>query len=114
MEEVFQQEKGHPLRKVMFAVNSTEPQSEGHTDDILCQLTEEFNNDELCDPKINPNFAKAIIEVWGKHLKPENCDQLSPTLVNMETLSNILAHNNSQDVKLRKMQKFLLEVITPL
>ena len=57
MEEVFQQEKGHPLRKVMFAVNSTEPQSEGHTDDILCQLTEEFNNDELCDPKINPNFA---------------------------------------------------------
>ena len=54
--------------------------------------TEEFNNDELCDPKINPNLAKAINNIWGKkltpeklktrlnkYLKPENCDQLSPS-----------------------------------
>ena len=56
----------------MFVVNDTEPQSEGHTDYILCKLTEEFHNDELCDPKINPNLAKAINEVWGKKLTPEN------------------------------------------
>ena len=71
----------------MFVVNDREPQLEGHTNDILCQLTEEFNNDKLCDPKINPNLAKAINEVWGKKLtteklkirlnkdlKPENCE----------------------------------------
>ena len=55
----------------MFVVNDndTEPQSEGHTYDILCELTEVF--DKLCDPKINPNLAKEINEVWGKILRPE-------------------------------------------
>ena len=90
-------------------------------------MTEEFNNDEICDPKINTNLAKAINEVWGKkltpeklkirlnkHLKPENCDQLSPTLVNMEIFSNIPAHTRSQDVKLQKMQKFLLKSAYPI
>ena len=48
----------------------TEPPSEGHTDDILCKLTEEFNNDQICDPKINTKLAKAINEVWGKKLTP--------------------------------------------
>ena len=122
MLEELQEEEGDPLRKVMFVVSDIEPQSEDHTDDILCELIEEFNNDELCDPKINPNLAKAINKVWGKkltpeklkirlnkHLKPENCDQLSPTLVNMEIFSNIPAHTRSQDVKLQKMQKFLLK-----
>ena len=122
MLEELQEEEGDPLRKVMFVVSDIEPQSEDHTEDILCELTEEFNNDELCDPKINPNLAKAINKVWGKkltpeklkirlnkHLKPENCDQLSPTLVNMEIFSNIPAHTRSQDVKLQKMQKFLLK-----
>ena len=122
MLEELQEEEGDPLRKVMLVVSDIEPQSEDHTDDILCELTEEFNNDELCGPKINPNLAKAINKVWGKkltpeklkirlnkHLKPENCDQLSPTLVNMEIFSNIPAHTRSQDVKLQKMQKFLLK-----
>ena len=108
-----------PLERLCL-VNDTEPQSEGHTDDILWELTGEFNNNELCDPKINPNLTKAINEVWGKkltpeklkirlnkHLKPENCDQLSPALVNMEIFSNITTHTRSQDVKLQKMQKFL-------
>ena len=49
-----------------------------------------------------------------KHLKPENCDQLSPTLVNMEIFSNIPAHTKSQDVKLQKMQKFLLKSAYPI
>ena len=75
----------------------------------------------------HPNLAKAINEVWGKkltpekfkirlnkHLKPENCDQLSPTLVNMEIFSNIPAHTRSQDVKLQKMQKFLLKSAYPI
>ena len=75
-------------------VNDTEPQPQTHTNDILCELTKEFNNDELCNPKINPHLAKANNEVWGKkltpetfkirlnkHLKPENCDQFSPALV---------------------------------
>ena len=118
------------LKKVMFVVSDTEPQSEGHTDDvddILCELTEEFNKEKLCDPKINPSLAKAINEVWGKkltlkklkirlnkHLKPENSNQLSPTLVNMEIFSNIPAHGRSQDVKLQKMQKFLLKSAYPI
>ena len=127
VEEELQQEEDDPLRKVMFVVNDTEPQSEGHTDDILCELTDEFNNDELCDTKLNPNFAKAINEVWSKkltpeklnirlnkHLNPENCDQLSPTLFNMEILSNIPAHTWSQDVKLQKMQKLLLKNAYPI
>ena len=122
MLEELQEEEGDPLRKVIFVISDIEPQSEDHTDDILCELTEEFNNDELCDPKINPNLAKAINKVWGKkltpeklkmmlnkHLKSENYDQLSPTLVNMEIFSNIPAHTRSQDVKLQKMQKFLLK-----
>ena len=71
VEEELQQEKDDPLRKVMFVVNDTEPQSQSHTDDNLCQLTEEFNNDVLGQPKINPNLAKAINKVWGKKLTPE-------------------------------------------
>ena len=71
MEEELQQEEDGPLRKVMFLVNDAEPQSEGHTDDILCELTEEFSNDKICDPKINRNLAKAINEVWGRKLTPE-------------------------------------------
>ena len=111
----------------MFVVNDTEPQSEGHTDGILCELTDEFNNEELCDPKINPNLTKVINKVWGKkltpeklkirlnkHLKPGNCDQLSPTLVSMEIFSNIPAHTGNQDVKLQKMQKFLLKSAYPI
>ena len=93
-----QQEEDNPLKKVMFLVNNPESQPEGHNNDILCNLTEEFSNDELCDPKVNSSLAKAINEVWGKkippeklkvilnnHFKPENCDQLSSNLVNMET-----------------------------
>ena len=68
MEEELQQEEDNPLRKVIFVLNDTEPQSEGHTDDILRELTEKFNNDKLCDPKINPNLGKAINEVLGKKL----------------------------------------------
>ena len=49
-----------------------------------------------------------------KHLKPENCDQLFPTLVNMEIFSNIPTHNRSQNVKLQKMQKFLLKSAYPI
>ena len=111
----------------MFVVNDTEPQSEDHTNDILCELTEEFNNDELCDSKFNPNLAKAINEVWGKkqtteklkirlnkHLKPENCDQLSPTLVNMEILNIIPAHTRSQDCKTAKNAEAFTEKCLPI
>ena len=41
------------------------------------------------------------------HLKPKICDQLFPTLVNMEIFSYIQAHTRSQDVKLQTIQKFL-------
>ena len=51
VEEQLQQEENDPLRKAAFVVNDAKPQSEGHNDDILCKLTEEFNNDKLCDPK---------------------------------------------------------------
>ena len=44
----------------------------------------------------------------NKHLKPENCNQLSPTLVNMEIFSHIPADTRSQDV-----WKFLLKRIYP-
>ena len=120
VEDDLQQEEDYSLRNAMFVVNDTEPQSEGHTDDILCGLTEEFNNDKLRDPKVNPNLAKAINEIWGKkltleklkirlnrHLKLENCDQLSPTLVNTGIFNNIPAHTRTQDAE--KMQKFLLK-----
>ena len=50
----------------------------------------------------------------NKHLKPENCDQLFPTLVNMEILNNIPARTRSQDVKLQKMQKLLLKSAYPI
>ena len=86
-----QQEEDDPLRKVIFVVNDTEPQTEGDTDNIIYELTEEFNYD-----------------------KPENCDQLFPTLVNMEIFSNTPAHTRSQDVKLQKMQKLLLESAYPI
>ena len=102
MEDNLQLKEDDPLRNVIFVVSNTEPQSEGHTEDILCELTEEFNNDELCDPKINPNLAKTINKFWGKkltpgklkirlnkHLKLDICNQLSPTLVNMEIFSKI-------------------------
>ena len=69
-----QQEEDDPLQKVSFVVNVTEPNSEGHTEDILCELRQKFNNDELCDPKINPNLAKAINEVLGKILTPEKLE----------------------------------------
>ena len=46
----------------------------------------------------------------NKHLKQEYCDKLSPTLVNMEIFSNIHAHNRSQDGKLQKLKKFLLNI----
>ena len=49
----------------MFMVSDTVSQSEGHTHDIPCQLTDVFNN----DTKINPNLAKAINEVCGKKLQ---------------------------------------------
>ena len=103
-------------------VNDTELWSEGQIENILSKLTEEFNNDKLCDPKINSKLGKAINEVCGKkltseklkvrlnkHLKLQNCDQLFINLVNMEIFSNIPAHTRSQDVILQKMQKFLLK-----
>ena len=47
VEDDLQQEEDDPIKKVMFLVIDIEPQSGGHTDDILCELTEECNNDEL-------------------------------------------------------------------
>ena len=49
-----------------------------------------------------------------KDLKLENCSQLSSTLVNMKIFINIPAHTRSQDVKLQKMQKFLLKSDYPI
>ena len=74
VEDDLQRQKDNPLQKVMFVVNDAEPQSEGHTDDTLCKLTEEFNNNELCDQSItaiNLKFVRAIYEVWIKKLTPE-------------------------------------------
>ena len=80
-----------------------------------------------CQPKINPNLTKAINEVWGKKLtpekwrrrlnknfKPENWDQLFPTLVNMEICINIPAHTRNQDVELQNMSKSLLKSTYPI
>ena len=50
----------------------------------------------------------------NKHLKQEYCDKLSPTLVSMEIFSNIHAHNRSQDGKLQKLKKFLLNIAYPI
>ena len=52
-------------------VNDTELWSEGQIENILSKLTEEFNNDKLCDPKINSKLGKAINEVCGKKLTSE-------------------------------------------
>ena len=74
VEDDLQRQEDNPLQKVMFVVNDTEPQSEGHTDDTLCTLTEEFNNNELCDQSItaiNLKLVRAIYEVWIKKLTPE-------------------------------------------
>ena len=74
VEDDLQRQEDNPLQKVMFVVNDTEPQSEGHTDDTLCKLTEEFNNNELCDQSItaiNLKLVRAIYEVWIKKLTPE-------------------------------------------
>ena len=74
VENDLQQEEDNPLQKVMFVVHDTEPQSEGHTEDTLCELTGEFNNDELCDQLINVINLKlvwAINEFWSKKLTPE-------------------------------------------
>ena len=49
--------------------------------------------------KLTPEKLKTRL---NKHLKSENCDQLSPTLVNMEIFGNIAASTRSQDVKLQK------------
>lgn len=61
VEDELQGDEGDTLRGVMFVLSETEPQPEEQTGfsiangDILCELTVEFKNDKLCDPKINPN-----------------------------------------------------------
>ena len=55
MEDDLQQEEDDPLT----------------SDDILCELREEFNNNKLCDSKTNLNLSKAINEVCSKKLTPE-------------------------------------------
>ena len=128
VEDDLQQEQQRRLsQRDFFVVNDTELWSEGQIENILSMLTEEFNNDKLCDPKINSELPKAINEDCGKkltseklkvrlnkNLKLQNCDQLSPNLVNMEIFSNIPAHTRSQDVILQKMQKFLLKSAYPI
>ena len=74
VEDDLQRQEDNPLQKVMFVVNDTEPQSEGHTEDTLCELTGEFNNDELCDQLINVinlKLVRAINEFCSKKLTPE-------------------------------------------
>ena len=61
VEDELHGDEGDTLRGVMFVLSETEPQPEEQTGfsiangDILCELTVEFKNDKLCDPKINPN-----------------------------------------------------------
>ena len=50
MEYDLQQEEENPLRKVNYTDRGTEAHSEGQSDEFLWELTEEFNNDKLCDP----------------------------------------------------------------
>ena len=77
LEDDLPRNKGNPLWKVIFKVNSTVPQPESYNEDILCDLTEKFNNDELCDRKINLNLSKAINELWRKKLIPKKCENKS-------------------------------------
>ena len=133
LEDGLQGDEGDPLRSAMamFLFNETESQLETKVsisnDDILCYLTEGFLNDELCDPKITLNLANKINKVCSrkrtsdklkirlnKYLRPEICNQLSPSLVNLEILSDIPTHNRSQDVKLQRLQKFLLKSVYPI
>ena len=72
VEEDLQQEQQRRLsQRDFFVVNDTELWSEGQIENILSKLTEEFNNDKLCDPKINSKLGKAINEVCGKKLTSE-------------------------------------------
>ena len=70
VEDELQGGEDNPLHRVMFVVNETEPQAEEQigfsiSKDILGELTEEFKNDELCHPKINPSLVNAINEAWA-------------------------------------------------
>ena len=131
LEDGLQGDEGDPLRSAMFVFNETESQSKTKVsisnDDILCNLTEGFLDYELCDPKINRNLANEINEVCSrkrtsdklkirlnKYLRPGICDQLSPSLAHLEILSTIPTHNRNQDVKLQKLQKFLLKSAYPI
>ena len=58
VEDELQGGEDNPLHRVMFVVNETEPQPE----EQIGELTEEFKNDELCHPKINPSLVNAINE----------------------------------------------------
>lgn len=131
LKDGLQGDESDPLRSAMFVFNETEWQPETKVsisnDDILCYLTEGFLNNELCDPKINLNLANKIKKVCSrkrtsdklkikrnKYLRPDICNQLSPSFVNLETLSNIPTHNRSQDVKLQRLRKFLLKSVCPI
>ena len=61
VEDELQGGEDNPLHRVMFVVNETEPQPE----EQIGELTEEFKNDELCHPKINPSLVNAINEAYA-------------------------------------------------
>jgi len=96
-------------------------------DELLTELSAEFNSDSKVDRDVNKHLAKAANDIWqqklskdklfarlDKHEKPKNCDQIKAIKVNAEIFNIIPAGTRSNDLKNQKIQNMLLKATYPI
>ena len=110
----------------MNAAGESEVDSDSD-EDLIKSLEADFQLEDKCQDKINPQLATAINNVWklklskekikerlDKHYRPENCEQLIMTKVNPELFLILPKHARSIDIKFQKLQTYNLKAAMPV
>ena len=103
-ENIVDYDPNESLFNVLNAAGESEVDSDSD-EDLIKSLEADFQLEDKCQDKINPQLATAIDNVWrlklskekikerlDKHYRPENCEQLIMTKVNPELFSILPKH----------------------
>ena len=84
-------------------------------------------NEEKCGPGVAENLAKVVDKLLRTRLAeeklkekqslysgPKNCEAMVPTQVNLKIWQQLQPHTRSQDIRMQKVQNYLLKGLMPL
>ena len=94
-------------------------------DTLLNEIAQDFESDEITDPRVAQKLADIVNKRWGskleeaklkekfaKYNRPDNCEKLTVPKVNPEIWNKLKHVTRSADLRLANMQKILFKVVS--